>query len=263
MERVLSTLFFWAIFLGIIAVISAIIFIVRRLSLDSESKDLEKVLDSFGNTNSIDYEIVQDKESTQMAFSPKELSEFIKLKHKESRRWKKNEYELFRIVKERHRHETDYLPDLNEITYKGLHIKCPNDWTYETIDKKNLEIDALSDSYPIIRGRSDDGYVFSLKAESTSSEPKNYVKTFIKEIMSNSKKFIHGTYKPFNNNKNESCYSCGYGYKLNDSNRFGIIIAWKFDAYHIISFSVSYANDWSVLCNKLTQEMINSVRYGN
>ena len=262
MEKAVSTLFFWSLFTGIIAVISAIIFLVRRLSLGSEFKDLEKVLDSFGSTNSIDYEIIQDKESTQMSFSPKELYEFIKLKHKESDKWKRKEYELAKTVKEHHRYEENDIPELHEISYKGLSIKCPIDWSSETIDMKNLDIAAVSDTYPIIRGNNKDGYSFSLKAESISTEPKEYVKVFIKGIMSYGKKFVHGAYKPFNIG-NESCYSCGYGYKLNGNNRYGIVIAWKFDAYHIISFSVSCVDDWSILCSKLTHEMINSIKYSN
>lgn len=264
METNFSRLIVYIIISVAIFIVSAIILLVRRLSLNSESKETEKVLGYFGHTDMLHFEISQKEENGLVTkdelFKPIELYHFLKQKYKEPNKWKGQEFELAKTVKETTYSENVIIPEYKEISYRGLRIKCPVNWTSEVSDKKDYDILADSDTYPLIKCKNDNGVSFSLKLETTAEEPDDYIYSYITEIRSFGKKFIHSVCEPFDVH-NESAYSCGYGYKMNGANIYGMVLAYSIDSKHNLVFNSNCQEDWSIMCSEFFRTIIESIDY--
>lgn len=240
---------------------AGIVKLIKKASLDSEFKDIERVLRNFGSTDTIEFEIAKDEGTVLTPFSPKQLSEFIRLKHNDNC-WKGKEFDLMHKVKNTI-DSTEVLPELKEITFCGVSIKCPSNWMIETMYSKNLDRFENSNNYPTIKCNNGNETSFSVVVQETSSSSDAIVISYINEIKLFGKSFIHSELIHLKNNKSTMCTSCSYAYKQKKQNRYGMILVYQKDSSHIVKFTASCKDDWSLMCSNLITTIIDSIEYDN
>lgn len=245
-----------ALFLGAIA------FVIRRIkraTLGSEFKDLEKVLDSFGSTNNIIFTVTKNEESISTSFTPTQLREFIRLKHTNGKEWKDNEYGLYKKVIEDSSNTNEFSIDCIDTFYNGLHIKSPIGW-YIGKTESDEKIEGMH--LPIITSSDGKGNIITAKVLKSYLNIEESVERFIWDVKAQRSKFIRGASK---SNVINGCSTCsvGYAYKYADYILYGLVIGYQLKSDLVILLQLTYKNDWSVLCSKSITEIIDSVKYDN
>ena len=122
------------------AIVAGIIKLIKRAALGSEFKEIEKVLDKFGSTKSIEYEIVNGEEKLIKKFSPKQLSEFISKKYQNKKLWENKDLELYQKVLENNSSTDSCIEEVMDIYHKGLFVKSPANWAFDKSENKSFPI---------------------------------------------------------------------------------------------------------------------------
>ena len=245
-----------ALFLGVIA------FIVRKIkraTLGSEFKDLEKVLGRFGSSTNIKFEIIKDKENVLLSFTPTQLSKFIRLKYSDRKAWKENEYGLYNKVIEDNDDTNVFNIEIVDVSYNGLHIKCPTGWS---IVKTDSDEKVGGMHLPVITSSDGNDNIITAKVMKTYLSIEDSVERFIWEEKSQRSKFIRSASKSYLDKGRPSC-SVGYAYKYGDSYRYGLVYGCQLTHDLAILLHIKVIDDWSVLCSKPISEIIDTVEYDN
>lgn len=255
MERALTAAIV-ALFLGVIA------FIVRkikRVTLGSEFKDLEKVLYRFGSWTNIQFGITKDKENVLLTFTPTQLSKFIHLKHSDRKAWKENEYALYSKVIEDNDNTNVINIEIVDAFYNGLHIKCPVGWSVEKTDSDE-KVGGMH--LPVITSSDGNDNTITVKVMKTYLSIEETVERFIWEEKAQRSKFIRSASKLYLDKGRPSC-SVGYAYKYGDSNRYGLVYGCQLTNDLAILLHIKVIGDWSALCSKPISEVIDTVEFDN
>lgn len=242
--------------------IGAIAFIVRKIkraALGSEFKDLEKVLDKFGSSGMIEFGIAKDEGIISMPFTPTQLSLFIRSKYSEGKRWKENEYGLYKKVIEDIDNTNGVSIECVDAIYNGLHMKCPLRWT---VEKKDSDEKIGGKCLPIITSSDGDGNIITAKVMNTYLSIEETIERFIWDEKAQRSKFIRSVSK---SNVKKACSTCqvGYAYKYADYNQYGLVYGCQLTPDLAILLNIKYKDDWSVLCSKSIGEIIDTVEYNN
>ena len=245
-----------ALFFGVIA------FIVRKIkraSLGSEFKDLEKVLGRFGSSTNIKFEIAKDKENVLLTFTPTQLSKFIRLKYSNRKTWKENEFGLYSKVTEDNDNTNVCNFEIIDAFYNGLHIKCPTGWSIEKTDSDE-KVGGVH--LPVITSSDGNDSIITAKVMKTYLGIEETIERFVWEEKAQRSKFIRSASKSYLDKGRPSC-SVGYAYKFGDSNRYGLVYGCQLinDLANLLHIKV--IDDWSVLCSKPISEIIDTVEYDN
>ena len=243
-----------ALFLGVIA------FIVRKIkraTLGSEFKDLEKVLGRFGSSTNIKFEIAKDKENVLLSFTPTQLSKFIRLKYSDRKAWKENEYGLYNKVIEDDDNTNVLNIEIVDAFYNGLHIKCPTEWS---IVKTDSDEKVGGIHLPIITSSDGNDNIITAKVMKTYLSIAESVERFIWEEKAMRSKFIRSASISNVKNGRPSC-SVGYAYKFGDSYRYGLVYGCQLTHDLAILLHIKVIDDWAVLCSKSISEIIDTVEY--
>ena len=115
----------------IITIAAVMIRLIKRASLGSEFRDIEKILDKFGSSKDIEFDINEGEEKDMKSFSPKQLSEFIKIKHQHKKQWEDKKLALYKLVIESKTAPDTITENLLDVCHKGLYIKIPKNWSFE------------------------------------------------------------------------------------------------------------------------------------
>jgi hypothetical protein len=234
-----------------IAIVVGIIRIIKRATLGSEFKDLEKVLDKFGSTNNIEFDITNGEEKLLKSFSPKQLSEFIRMKYQERKQWKNKELELYHKVLENNNISEPCSRDTKDICYKGLYIKSPMNWSFDNSENK---------SFPIITCYDGNDNSITVFVDERYISIEDCVERNIWKIKASRNKFIRSTPTNRTINGYPTC-SVGYAYKYADYNRYGIVIGYPVADNLAAILHITCKKDWSFLCSDLITTIIDSVKY--
>ncbi len=247
MEKALAA----AIVALFLAFVAGIIKLIKRAALGSEFKDLEKILEKFGSTKSIEFDITNGEEKLLKTFSPKQLSEFIRMKYQERKQWKNKDIELYHKVLENNNISESLSKDTRDICHKGLYIKSPINWSFDNSENK---------SFPIITCYDGNDNSITVLVDERYSSIEDCVEKRIWEIKESRSKFIRSTPKNGIVNNYPTC-SVGYAYKYADYNRYGLVVGYQIASDLAAILHITYKKDWSFLCSELITSIINSVKY--
>lgn len=248
-----------AILAFLITIVSIIIRLIKRASLGSEFKDLEKVLDSFGSTNNIIFNITKGEESISTSFTPIQLRKFIRLKHTNGKEWKNNEYGLYKKVIDDSSNTNEFSIDCIDASYNGLHMKSPIGWY---LGKTDSDEKIKGMPLPIITSSDGEGNIITAKVLKSYLNIEESVERFIWDVKAQRSKFICGASK---SNVINGCSTCsiGYAYKYADYILYGLVIGYQLKSDLVLLLQLTYKDDWSVLCSKSITEIIDSAKYDN
>lgn len=210
-------------------------------------------MDKFGSTKCIEFDILNNGEQKiTKTFTPKQLSEYIRIKHQEKKQWEDKPQELYQRVIETNNTIETIPGDLIEIYHKGLHIKSLSTWS---IEKKENNI-----CPSIIRCYDGDKVSITVSINKRFSDIEDSVENNVKEIGEYRSKFIRSTPKKDIINA-YSTYSVGFAYKFDSFNRFGLVIGYQISSDLVAILHISCINDWSILCSELIRQIEESVKY--
>ena len=247
MEKALAA----AIVALFLAIVAGIIKLIKRAALGSEFKEIEKVLDKFGNSKSIEYEIGNGEEKLIKEFSPKQLSEFIRKKYQDKKLWENKDLELYQKVLENNSSSESCIEEVMDICHKGLHVKSPTNWSFDKSENK---------SFPIITCYDGDDNSIKVFVNERYSSIEDCVEKSIWEIKASRSKFIRSAPKKVTLN-GYPCCSVGYAYKFANYNRYGLVIGYQIANNLVAILNVTCKKDWSFLCSELIMSIIGSVKY--